>query len=221
MSDHIERTLDEIETTVREHCGHGFQNDDRETVRGALLRLIATAVSSEKTLAQAHAEVMIAIHTKPGIVCPACTKLAKVYRRSISASVVSYLQKMIQTHALTGEEWLYITGKKKEAGVPGYIKAPAGGDYAKLRWWNLIEQMDMKRDDGSPRNGRWKVTAEGLRFARGEIRVPRYIWEYNNKPIEEQPDSKLVFIHEIKGVEFDFQSILQPPPPPPSRYTDA
>lgn len=214
MIDNIEKSLDEIDGIVRDLGSYIYAEDVRADIRAVLLRLMATAEPQGKTLAQARIKVAAGIKTKPGIICPCCDKLAKIYRRGICGSVANYLHAMIMAHesGLGTEGWLYITGKKSGGKCVGDLLAPAGGDYAKLRWWGLVDNKPLIRKDGSKRSGYWRVTELGYKFARGEAKVRKYFYEYNNEPIAIQPECKLVSIHEIRGVEFDFRSIKEPPP---------
>lgn len=213
MIDHIDRTLDEIDRITNRHGGY-VVGEAREEVRSALLRLMATAVPQEKTLAQARAEVEIGKNTRDGIDCLCCDQRAKIHRRNISGSTANFLNEFINAYDRLGKPYIYVTDMSKNP--DGDIQVPAGGDYAKLEYkgWELIERDNATvREDGSTRNGHWRPTERGRRFVKNELQVVKYIWDYNGDPIKDQPPcNDFVSIQDIKNVNFNFQSIMQPPP---------
>jgi hypothetical protein len=99
--------------------------------------------------------------------CPCCRQFARIYRRSIHASMASALVKLHQ--AAPVGTWLTIAD---------HLEHRELADAGKLAYWNLIAPDLETRDDGSARTGVWKVTAHGAAFVRGEIEVPRYARVY-------------------------------------------
>lgn len=60
------------------------------------------------------------------------------------------------------------------------FNGPRHGDWARLRWWGLIEEkhnVGLLRKDGQPRSdierGWWRLTGLGHRWLRGDERIPR------------------------------------------------
>lgn len=216
MTDRIEATIDEIEAILFTPGGLGLiGTKDREKFRNALLRLMATAVSPEKTLAQARAEMRDGKNTKHGMKCPCCDKHTQVYRRNISSNTINWFHGFIQKYDKLVEAhgdataYAYVTDLKTNPN--GDIQAPPGGDYAKLEWWGLMQSEGVGlREDGSPRTGRWRPTELGRKFVRNEVRVRMYIWEYMSEPIENQPSCEMILLQDIEDVNFDFRSILHP-----------
>lgn len=219
MTDHIETAINEIANVIYERCGrdmdgYSLESHYRETIRNTLLRLMATAVSPEKTLAQARAEVRDGKNTKHGMKCPCCDKHTQVYRRNISSNTINWFFGFIQKYDALGDPnaYAYVTDLKTNPN--GDIQAPPGGDYAKLEWWGLMESEGVGlREDGSPRTGRWRPTKLGRQFVRNEVRVRMYIWEYMSEPIENQPSCEMILLQDIEDVNFDFRSILHPANP--------
>ena len=52
------------------------------------------------------------------------------------------------------------------------VSIPSRGDYAKLRYWDLIEPKPGTSDRGGRTNGFWRLTNKGRAFVNGEIAVP-------------------------------------------------
>jgi hypothetical protein len=146
-------------------------------------------------------------HTKEGVTCPCCDRLAKVYRRSINGSSLPFLKGLyVLDHRFRaeGREGVYFkSGKEGEKEL-----ITAGGDYSKMEWWGLIERERVQRKDGSWRSGYWRITLNGRRFLEKTISVPRYVYEYDGKPLNPQPEGiKFVTIDELDP-EFNLQEIL-------------
>jgi hypothetical protein len=162
----------------------------------------------EKTLREAREEVHAGRLTRDGVTCPACDRLAKVYRRRINVGMCRVLLALARHYRDTDGQWAKI-------GVGGL--ATSGGDYSKMRWWGLIESPpeDAERADGSARVGLWRITPLGVQFLRGEITVERYVYEYDSVPVTlelhegEQPER--VNIAQCMGETFDFNEAMRLP----------
>lgn len=100
--------------------------------------------------------------------CPCCTQLAKVYRRTIHATMA---RELIAFYRHAGREWGYLP----DSGIQ------RGGDMVKCRYWGLIVEDDGERADGSSRNGWWRVTALGELWLRNEQPVPKYARIYDGR----------------------------------------
>lgn len=148
------------------------------------------------TLEQARKILMFERFSQPGIECPVCLKHAKVYARYLGASGLWLLVRLYWLqHDPTNISYAKV-GKK------GVIPSPPGGDYAKMRWWGLIEpQPDQVRADGSKRAGFWRITNLGRQFVEGSVKVRRCLYEYNSWVLAEDPanaDKGLVDIYEAQ-----------------------
>ena len=91
--------------------------------------------------------------------------------------------------------------------LPLIQKRRGGGDYHKLRFWNLIEQQPNTDNPNLPgnRSGTWRPTADGIRFAKGEIVLPKYALIFDNKCLGFE--GELVSIRECLPKNFDFREI--------------
>jgi hypothetical protein len=108
-----------------------------------------------------------------GYICECCGQFVKAYTRKLNVSMALVLILMFRS-GKTGywhiEKWL------KEIGKPE-LRA----DYHKLRFWGLIEAKSGEREDGSKRNGYYKITGRGIAFADGKITVQESVVIFNNK----------------------------------------
>lgn len=105
--------------------------------------------------------------------CECCGQYVKTYKRTINTSMAQVLRlinKSAKRDFFHVENWL------KEIGRPE-LRA----DFHKLRFWNLLEKKVEDREDGSSRNGFYKITGRGLMFANGQMDVHKYAIVYNNE----------------------------------------
>lgn len=153
-------------------------------------------------------------HAAAGVFCPCCQQFVKIYRRKITSSM-AYALLLIARHYKDrplGEmgEWLH---------VPEYLSAQSkfgapvrGGDWAKLRWWGLIEAaMDVepseRRSDGSARVGHYRLTPLGRAWARGECAVPRIALIFNQR-LARLDDTETVTIREALKDKFNYAELM-------------
>jgi hypothetical protein len=81
-----------------------------------------------------------------------------------------------------------------------------GGDFAKLRHWQLITQRIARRSDGSARVGWWCLTETGALFVQNRCEVSRYIWFVNNAPT--RYSNETIDIAGSLGTRFDYRSLF-------------
>lgn len=139
-----------------------------------------------------------------GAICPVCDQHARVYRRHVSAGPCMWMLDMARYFdEHPDEEWV-------KTGDGGQIPAPRGGDYAKMRFWNFVEQKEDLREDGSARVGWWRLLPHGRAFLRGEVAVPKTVFVYNNAAIDPPPGftaSREVRIGDVIRERFDFGKV--------------
>ncbi len=137
-----------------------------------------------------------------GATCPCCTQLAKAYRRPLHASMAA---KLLRFYRAFGTEW----GSRVE-----FTGGEAEGDFAKLRYWHLVEESKERRSDGG-RAGWWRVTERGARFCAGELRLPRYVFVYDGRAVHLPGgttfEGELVDIHQALGKAFRWNELMGVP----------
>lgn len=118
-----------------------------------------------------------------GAECPCCGQFVKLYGRQVTSSMAYALilvYKYFEKHP--DEEWLHVKNYLNGLNVPVALKD--GGDFAKLQLWGLVKQMEGEREDGSRRNGYYKITEAGKEFVKGIRTVPTKLYLYNGKVID-------------------------------------
>lgn len=132
-----------------------------------------------------------------GAECPCCGQFVKSYKRSISGAM-AYGLLLVYKEQGESDSWVDTTT---------LFQQRMFADFAKLRFWKLIEKLDGERADGSRRIGLWRLTEEGKLFVKEQIRVPKYAVVYNNKWLDYEGEP--VSIRNCLGKKFDYAEIMQ------------
>lgn len=148
--------------------------------------------TDDLSLAQAR-QVMLSQRDDPGgTFCPCCTQHVQLYRRKLHSGMVASLISMYRSGGLLPVHTPTVLGKKQ-------------ADEAKMRWWGLIEECDVTRDDGG-RAGWWRVTQLGEQFVLGRSRVPSHALVYLNDC--EGFDGELVDVRQALGERFRYDDLM-------------
>lgn len=151
-----------------------------------------------------------------GAVCPCCEQFAKVYRRKLNSQMA---RAMIAIYRSTQPgEWI---------DVPALLVALAadprwhlstvvrGGDWAKARWFGLIEQQQTIDDSVGPKSKQrfklsrlYRLTPMGRQFVERAIRVPSVVVIYNDRPLR-LDTSEAVDIVDALGRHFDYSELMR------------
>jgi hypothetical protein len=165
-------------------------------------------VADQKTTL-AEAKKWLRARFGKGATCPCCNQFVKLYKRPFNKSM-AYVLLLIACYFQGDpvEEWLH---------VPSYISemvsdhprraAAVRGDWAKLKFWGLIEEKPDVRADGSPRVGYWKLTSLGRQFVKRQVKVPSHVYIYNGEPLQRVVE-ELITIDDALGTEFNYDEIM-------------
>ena len=148
-----------------------------------------------KTLDDAREDVRRGL--RAGIKCPCCDQMARLYKRQINGAMGVLLIWLARNQA--PGEWTSIDD------FPMLQNRRGGGDFAKLVYWKLLEELPPDEDTRARTSGKWRITSRGRTFARGGFRLPRYALVYNGGCLgfEGEPRG----IRECLGMRFDFNGL--------------
>jgi len=136
-----------------------------------------------------------------GSKCECCGQTAKLYRRRITGSMAVCL---LAVHRKSHD---YIHVAKYLRTVPQLKNiALGGGDFAKLRFWGLIEEKPGDRDDGCKHNGFFRITDTGISFVTGQLKIQSHILVYNN--VLKSFDGDLINFTEAFGNKFNYDELM-------------
>ena len=106
-----------------------------------------------------------------GYSCPCCNQFVKVYTRSFNSNM---LLALIFLYRNRDKGFIHLENSMIES---GYKRS---GDASYLRWYGFIEGMKYNREDGSKRNGMYKITNKGILACQLKITFQSKFLIYNN-----------------------------------------
>ena len=127
--------------------------------------------------------------------CPLCYQHAKVYKRSINATMVRGLAAMWKEH---GIHWHDKISTLRAHRVDGR-------EESKLRYWALVEESSERREDGG-HAGTWRVTETGEAFLLGRLSVRKYAHIYDSRCLRFSGPE--VSVAECVREKFDLRELL-------------
>ncbi|MDB4311924.1 hypothetical protein N9937_00700 [bacterium] len=143
--------------------------------------------------------------------CPCCQQMVKFYRRTINSSMAFGL---MVAHKYTREDHdkiFHVTDISKAIPECGALRG--GGDWSKLRYWGLIDEVREETEDGNPHAGLWRITQKGRDFVQNNISVRKTKVVYDGKVIGE--DGDLVGIAQALGNKFNYAELMKDYSKPP------
>ena len=165
-------------------------------------------VADQKTTL-GEAKKWLRVRFGKGATCPCCNQFVKLYKRPFNKSM-AYVLLLMECHFRGDvvEEWLHVPSYIAEMVSDNPRRAAAvRGDWAKLKFWGLIEEKPDVRSDGSPRVGYWKLTPLGRQFVRRQAKVPSHVYIYNGEPLQRAVED-LITIDDALGTEFNYDEIM-------------
>lgn len=138
------------------------------------------------------------LNKQQGYKCPCCNQLVKVYVRSFNCNMALCLIALVRYEQL---EWIKIEDFLLKH---GYQRC---GDFSYLRYYNMLEKMERERQDGSNRNGFYRITQKGIDFAKGLIKVPEHFLTFNNQC--EGFEGELIDVRKALGKKFSYEELMQ------------
>lgn len=135
-----------------------------------------------------------------GARCPCCGQNVKLYKRKLT-SAMAYALILIKKSGHKG--FFHVENYLKDQDCPSSIR----GDFAKLSLFGLIERHVGKREDGSNRNGHFRITDAGMDFVSGKMSVKSHVHIYNN--IVMGFSDTTITIREALGKKFDYQELMR------------
>lgn len=148
--------------------------------------------TDDMTLGEARA--LLRQYVDDGYKCPCCTQMAKVYRRTLSATMARAL----------------ITLYKYGGAGVGFVHAPSlPGDtheISQLQWWELVQEERVRRpDDG--RAGYWRCTPKGQGWLAGRLTVPKYARVYDGRCLSLVGDQ--ISLRDALGKRFRYDELME------------
>lgn len=139
--------------------------------------------------------------------CPTCGQRVQLYQRKLNSTMAHGLVWFVAEWYKRGgydhpEALLHVNSM-----APRWL-VKAGGTFATLEHWGLIEQ-GINTNSDKRNSGCWRPTKLGLAFVGGAARVPRRVYLYNGEKHGESP--MLISIEEAMAEKFSFQELMGSP----------
>ena len=157
-----------------------------------------------------EAKQWLRLRFEDGASCPLCSQHVKLYKRKLNSSmavVLSIIYKAFRKVDFDKAIWLHVPSHLNNVGLPAGVAASVRGDWAKLKFWGLIEEKGDVRMDGSSRAGYWRITDVGKMFVESSMRVPKYVFIYNGGRIFRNVEDEVTF-KEALGDKFSYAELM-------------
>lgn len=138
-----------------------------------------------------------------GTRCPCCGHLVKLYKRKLNATMARLLTLVVRRYGITGD-WI---GVREDLG--GVSIGQAGGEFAKLAHWGLVEQEYNDNPDKRT-SGRWRPTDDGHAFVYRRLSVPEHVLLLSNEVIG-FTDTEIGIVQAL-GSRFSYEELMNESP---------
>jgi hypothetical protein len=140
-----------------------------------------------------------------GVVCPCCGQRAQTYRRTITSQMARGLIALGRRKGIGEFEKL-----EALAGSNGELVRLWRGDFAKLRFWGLIQGVELTAEEqeamGKKDSNVWAITAQGVEFAMDRLKVSKVVMTFNNQVLGF--DGPTISIHDTLGKHFNYNEVM-------------
>lgn len=150
----------------------------------------------DTTLAEARRHLIA--HLDEGVHCPCCDQYARRYKRKLNSGMVRALLWLVQVHRQGNGDWVDV-----QVNAPAWLLRTK--QLPTTRYWGLVERAP---NDASTRksSGQWRPTDLGIRFAFGDVRVPRHVYVYND--VVEAFSAERTDVIEALGDRFSYSELM-------------
>jgi len=133
-----------------------------------------------------------------GAVCPCCDRHAQIYRRRLNSTMARGLLWLVQAAGQVGAfvdvparapRWLVKTNQLSTG-----------------KYWGLLAQAERAEGQRGKTSGIWRPTLRGIHFALDRIRIPAYVYHYNDTALGFSAST--TNIHGALGAHFDYDSMI-------------
>lgn len=134
---------------------------------------------------------------RKGFICPCCSQIVKVYRRHFNSNMAMALLFLYRNR---DKGFIHLENEMKAAGHQRC------GDASYLRYYKFIDVKKEKREDGSNRNGMYKISGLGILFCELKSTAREFFLTYNNSC--EGFEGEEINIIQALGTKFNYNEIL-------------
>jgi hypothetical protein len=129
--------------------------------------------------------------------CPCCDRWGKMYRRGINRVMAGSIV-WLARHGPAGGDWVDVPRV-----APRFVLA--SNQFTTMRCWGLCERNEPKAGEDKKFSGRWRVTDLGGKWAADGLKVPKYVWTYNDTV--QSFEGPLVAVHDCLD-RFSYDEVM-------------
>ena len=181
---------------------------DRKIVPRAVKKPIsAKKVTAPEKLAETatvkEARAWLEARVEHGVRCPTCTRFAKIYTRTITASMARALMLLYKHDVMKPGEFVRVDKYLMSQGVHSGAAMPA-----LLRHWSLVEKKKGKRKDSSSATGEYRITERGKLFVEDKITVHKFVRLYDDQSLFVE-DTEKISIKQALKKQFNYDELMK------------
>lgn len=143
----------------------------------------------------------LSAHLSEGARCPCCHQYTKIYQRKLYSSMAASLVALYKK--ADDGAWVH---KRDLVKHPTLSTTFGGGDFAKLSYWELIEEKAKDDSEDKRTSGWWRITPKGIQFVTSRCLVPEYIELYDGRLIGFS--GKQITITEALGKKYSYSELM-------------
>jgi len=132
-----------------------------------------------------------------GYVCPCCNLYVRRYKRALNCNMGLAMLVLYKSGI---RYFVHLEDLMRQY---GYKRC---GDASYLIHWKFLERLKEKREDGSSRNGKYKITSLGILFVEGKITAKEKALIFNNQ--FQGFEGKEITIKEALGNKFNYEILM-------------
>jgi len=148
----------------------------------------ASGLGDDATLGRARRFVVAHYDDHDGVTCPCCGQLCKRYRRAVTSTMARSLIMIYRSFNRDPPEspwfsngWMHVPTFFHAN--PDASRGMRGGDIVKPTYWGLLRAFVATREDGSGRNGFYKMTSTGRGFVTRDTEIRRHAVVYDGRVV--------------------------------------
>lgn len=184
--------------TVKRHTREIVPRGVRKAITPPTKAEAPETVSDDTTVKTARA--WLDQHVAQGAVCPVCTRYAKVYTRTITASMARAL---VTIYLHSDGDYVHVDKFLMQHGQHSGRAMPA-----LLRHWELLEKKEGKRKDGAGASGYYRITERGRLFAENKVAINKYVRLYDDRSLFLANDEKILIVDALRK-RFDYAALMR------------
>lgn len=133
---------------------------------------------------------------KKGCECPTCGQIVRLYKRKLNSGMAFVLITMY-SHS---KGFFHVKDMLRENGLHN------GHDWTLLKYWGLIQELDLPPGSTQKSSGKYRVTKAGEEFIFGARKVSKHILIYNKR--FQGFSNEETTIQESLGETFNYYELL-------------